>query len=523
MNYDYIVVGAGSTGCAVAARLSERSHLQVLLLEAGGPDSEPNIHIPAAFPALGNTAVDWAYFTEPQSHCNNRVDYVPRGKVFGGSSSINAMIYQRGNPANYNRWAELGNEGWSWEEVLPYFKKAQHQERGQSQYHAQGGAINVADLRDPNPLSLAFVDACAEQQLPLNADFNGATQEGFGLYQVTQKNGMRCSAAVGYLHPALMRPNLAAITNALVLRLLFTANRCTGVVYRKDGEDHLAEANREVILCGGAINSPQLLMLSGIGPKAHLEALGIEVRLDLPGVGQNLQDHLMVGVAYHCTQPISLAAANTPEQVAKLQNEGKGMLTSNVAEAGGFVKLNPVVAVPELQFHFIPSWLILHGSVNPGGHGFTLAPGVVDVKSVGALSLRSPNPADPPCINPNYLAEEADMEVLVAGVKLARRILNSPAFEPYRGEEYLPGAAIESDEEIKEFIRNYVQTVYHPVGTCKMGNDRMAVVNDRLQVHGIEGLRVADASIMPFLINANTNNPCMMIGEKCADILKKGG
>jgi len=522
MSYDYIVIGAGSAGCAVAGRLSERADLQVLLLEAGGPDTEQNIHVPAAFPYLFKTPFDWAYLTEPQEHCNGRVEYMPRGKVFGGSSSINAMIYQRGNPATYNRWAELGNEGWSWEEVFPYFKKAQHQERGESAHHAVGGAINVADLRDPNPLSLAFVAASAEQGLRQNDDFNGETQEGFGLYQVTQKNGMRFSAAVGYLHPALARENFTAIPQAQVVRLTFSGTRCTGVVYHKDGEEKTIQARREVILCGGTINSPQLLMLSGIGPQEKLAELGIDVQMNLPGVGQNLQDHLMVPVAYHCTQPVSLAAAGTAEQAEKLQSEGKGMLTSNIGEAGGFVKLNPDSAIPELQFHFAPSWFILHGGGNPEGHGITLAPGVVDVKSVGSLELRSADPTDPPRINPNYLAEEADMDVLVAGVKLARQIMNSSAFDGYRGLEYLPGEAVQSDDEIKEFIRSYVQNIYHPTGTCKMGNDRMSVVNDRLQVHGVQGLRVADASIMPFIINANTNNPCIMIGEKCADMILKG-
>jgi choline dehydrogenase len=516
MNYDYIVIGAGSAGCAIAARLSERNDLSVLLLEAGGPDEEEDIHIPVKWENLLQTSLDWGYQTTPQIHCNNREVDMPRGKVYGGSSSINAMVYQRGNPADYDGWAKLGNESWTWEEVLPYFKKSQNQERGESKFHGVGGPLNVADLRDPNPLSIAYVQAAQETGLPKNNDFNDGDQEGIGLYQVTQKGGKRHSAAAAYLHPALNRDNLMVVPFAMVMRLTFDGVCCTGAIYSKDSNDITVTASREVIVCGGAFNSPQLLLLSGIGNKDNLQALGIEVVKDLPGVGRNLQDHLMVEVSYYCTQPVSLAGANDKEQEELFAAEQKGMLTSNEAEAGGFVKLNHESPVPELQFHFCP---VLFQPDQPEAHGYSIYPGLVATRSVGELELQSADPGDPPLINPNYLAEDEDMAVLIEGVKLARKIANSPAFDTYRGAEYMPGIDVATDEDIKEYIRDTVGNIYHPVGTCKMGNDGMAVVNDRLQVHGIEGLRVADASIMPFLINANTNAPCIMIGEKCAAMI----
>ncbi|MFK7803782.1 MAG: GMC family oxidoreductase, partial [Anaerolineae bacterium] len=396
MSYDYIVIGAGSAGCAIVNRLTENSDAKVLLLEAGGPDSEDAIHIPAAFPGLFKTPFDWAYETPPQPGLNGRKEFMPRGKVFGGTSSINAMIYQRGAPSDYDHWAELGNEGWAYEDVLPFFKKAMNQERGESTAHAVGGPINVADLRDPNPLAHAMVEAAKEQGLPLTDDFNDGDQVGFGLYQVTQKNGMRCSAAVGYLHSALTRDNLTAIPQALVTKLNMDGNHCIGATYEKDGETHSVTASKEVIVSGGALNSPQLLMLSGIGPKAELEELGISVVMDLPGVGENLQDHCMAPVAYHVTQPVSLAHAETEEQVNKLQTEGKGMLTSNIGEAGGFLKINPDSPAPELQFHFGPTWFIDHGFGNPEGDGMTMLPGIVGTKSIGSVKLASADPKEAP-------------------------------------------------------------------------------------------------------------------------------
>ncbi|MGB0387954.1 MAG: GMC family oxidoreductase, partial [Ardenticatenaceae bacterium] len=520
MTYDYIIIGAGSAGCVLANRLTEEGNSQVLLLEAGGPDKKQEIHIPAAFSKLFKTEVDWAYETEPQTGLGGRQLYWPRGKMLGGSSSMNAMIYQRGHPNDYEDWAKLGNEEWTYEDVLPYFKKSENQERGASKYHGTGGPLNVADLREANILSKTFVEAGVQAGLGRNDDFNGPQQEGVGLYQVTQKKGTRHSTAVGYLKPALKRPNLRAETHAQATKLLFDGRRCTGVAYVQDGKTHKVKAKREVILCGGAINSPQLLLLSGIGDAQHLQEVGIPVVMDLPGVGQNLQDHLALLVGYACTQNVSLAGAETIGQLLKYVLFKKGMLTSNVGEAGGFVKLNPDSPTPELQYHFGPSYFANHGFDNPKGHGFSIGPTLVRVKSRGYIKLRSADPLAYPIIQPNYLEHEEDMQILVEGIKLARKIAHSPAFDPYRGDEYQPGAHVQSDDDIRDHIRQKVETLYHPVGTCKMGVDHMAVVSPQLQVHGVEGLRVVDASVMPTIVNANTNAPTIMIAEKAADMIR---
>jgi choline dehydrogenase len=519
MEVDYIVIGAGSAGCAVAARLSERAGVTIALLEAGGSDDDPNIHIPAAFPALFNSPQDWAYHSESMAALGGRSDYLPRGKVLGGSSSVNAMIFQRGHPANYDGWAALGNDGWAWRDVLPFFKKSQDQGRGASDAHGVGGPLSTVDAQSPNRLSLAFVAACAAVGLPLNPDFNAGHQEGFGLYQVTQRNGGRCSAAVGYLPTAMARSNFTLFVDAAVERLVLDGTCCTGAVFRRGGREETITARREVIVCAGAYNSPQLLMLSGIGPSAHLQSLGIDVVRDLPGVGRNLQDHVMVPVAYSCTQPITMAGVGEPAELARYQESRTGLLSSNIGEAGGFVTLDPRSPAPELQLIFAPAYLVRHGLHNPEGHGFTCHPGAVMPKSVGAVSLRSADPAAAPVIDCNFLADDADVRVLLAGIRMARRIIAAAPFDPYRGTEQFPGPDAQSDDELRAYIRTQTQTIYHPVGTCKMGRDPLSVVDARLRVNGLQGLRVADASIMPFIVNANTNVPASMIGEKCADLI----
>lgn len=519
MNYDYIIIGAGSAGCVLAARLSESGKHKVLLLEAGGPDKRQEIHVPVAFATLFKTELDWNYETEPQAQLNGRRLYWPRGKVLGGCSSINAMIYQRGNPRDYDTWAELGNPGWSYRELLPYFKKLEHFEPGASEYHATGGPVNVSPPRDPNPMSQAMLQACQQVGLPLNDDHNGARQEGFGLYHLTQKKGQRWSAAAAYLKPNLRRPNLRVETQALATRLLFDNRRCTGVRYEQGGQRLEARATREVILCGGAVNSPQLLLLSGLGEPSHLRELDVPVVHELPGVGQNLRDHLLFVLNFHCKQPLGLANAERLGSLAKYLLLKRGLLTSNVAEVGGFYKVLPHSPVPDLQLHCGPAFFVNHGFDSPKGHGFCIGITLVHTKSVGFLRLRSPDPHAPPLLQPNYLTHEDDLAILIEGTRLGRRIASAPAMAPYLESEYLPGPKVQSTEQLAEAIRQQVQTIYHPVGTCRMGSDPLAVVDPQLRVHGVQGLRVADASIMPTLINANTNIPSMMIGEKAAELI----
>ena len=519
---DYIIVGAGSAGCVLANRLSADPNNQVLLLEAGKPDRNFLIHIPAAFSRLFKTDVDWNYITTPQKHLNNRELYTPRGKVLGGSSSINAMIYMRGHAKDYDHWAQLGNEEWSYADVLPYFVKMEHNESIRDDYHGQGGFLNVTDLAEPNPITTAFLQAAAEQGHPIRDDFNGADQTGVGYFQVTQKNQKRHSAAAAYLKPVLNRPNLQVITEAHVTQLMFDGLWCVGVQYQRHNQRHSIQCRREVLLCGGAINSPQLLLLSGIGDGTTLQQQGIDILHHLPGVGQNLHDHVAYPIAYHSKQSITLDKADSIGNLLRYVLFKRGQLRSNVAEAGGFVQVHEDAGHPNLQFMFGPAFFLDHGFTKPKGHGISIGPVLVLPKSRGELTLRSNDPFDYPNINPNYLAHEQDLDVLVQGYSIATNIMQSAALESYVGQPHTPNHFLVDRTEIEAHVRQTAETLYHPVGTCKMGADEMAVVDQYLHVHGIQGLRVVDASIMPSIVNGNTNAPTMMIAEKAADYILSG-
>jgi len=525
---DYLIVGGGSAGCVLAARLSEDPTVRVALLEAGGRDTSVLIHCPAGLALLAkNGQANWAFQTEPQRGLNGRRGYQPRGKVLGGSSSVNAMIYIRGDRSDYDHWAAAGNPGWGWDDVLPYFKRAEHNERGTDAFHATGGPLNVMDLRSPNRFGPVFVEAGKQAGLPENRDFNGATQEGVGMYQVTHKNGERFSAAKAYLTPHLSRRNLQVITGAHATRVLMEGKRAVGVEYRSDdGELKHLHAGREVILSGGALLSPQLLMLSGIGPAAQLQALGIPMVHDLPGVGENLHDHVdvvQVVDAPHLKELFGLSPAGLVRAIKGIfewRNYRSGMLTTNFAEAGGFVKSGPGVAVPDLQLHFVIGKLVDHGRKTVFGHGYSCHVCLLQPKSRGRVRLASADPLAPPLIDPNFLGEPEDLQRMVSGFKLMRGILSQPALAGYRGRELASSASARTDAEIEQFIRDHADTIYHPVGTCRMGPGPLDVVDERLRVRGIERLRVVDASIMPRIVSGNTNAPTIMIGEKAADLIK---
>jgi choline dehydrogenase len=520
--YDYIIIGAGSAGCVLANRLSEDRQTRVLLLEAGGPDKKKEIHIPLAFSKLFKTSCDWAYYTEPEAALENRSLYWPRGKVLGGSSSINAMIYIRGHRADYDGWRDQGNPGWGYAEVLPFFKKSERQERGASEYHGDSGPLCVSDLRCVTPLSEAFIAAGEEAGFQRNPDFNGESQEGFGLYQVTQSNGKRHSAAAAFLRPAMSRPNLTVRTDAQVFGIYFEGKRAAIVSFQDGNNSTQERAGREIILCAGAIGSPQLLMLSGVGPSAQLRAFDIPVVCDLPGVGQNLQDHPCTGVVYESTQPVSLASAESLANLFQYLCFKKGPLTSNVAEAGAFLSTSPSANPPDLQFHFGAGYFVEHGFQTFDGHAFAFGPTLLHPYSRGEIRLRSSNPLDAPSIRAKYLSDPRDMDVMLEGVKLSRALAHTKAFAPYRGRELHPGPDAKDDQALRAHVRKFVETLYHPVGTCKMGHDAAAVVDSELRVHGVEGLRVVDASIMPAVVGGNTNAPTIMIAEKAAEMIRNG-
>src|ERR671915_1049266 len=508
--YDYVIVGAGSAGCVLANRLSEDPDVRVLLLEAGGPDTNDLVHLPAAFSALYRTAQDWDHSTIYEPFANDRRIYLPRGKVLGGSSSINAMVYMRGNPLDYDDWGP----GWTWAEMLPYFKRAEDNERGESELHGAGGPLPVSDARSLNPLAQAFVDAAVACGHPLNDDFNGSAQDGVGLYQLTQRGGARASAAVAYLHPVMNRPNLTVETHVHALSVLFESGRAVGVVGARLSEMIVQRAEREVIVCGGTYNSPQLLMLSGLGRPEELEELQIEVVAEVPEIGLNLHDHPNSGAVYSIDEEISLFGALNEENLALFEAEGRGPLTSNVAEAGGFMRTRDGLDAPDVQLHFAPARFQSEGLVPGDGHGFALGACVLKPKSRGFVALGSPDPTAKPLIVHNYLEHPDDVASLVAGVRMAMEIC---ATEPLAGysPELLMGPESLSDEDILEKSRANMQTLYHPVGTCAID----AVVDRELRVLGIEGLRVVDASVMPSVPRGNTNAPVIALAERAADVI----
>ncbi len=501
-DYDYIIIGAGSAGCVVANRLSEVPGITVLLLEAGNPDTKPEIQIPAKCISLLGSEVDWGYFSEPEPYLGDRKMFCSRGKVLGGSSSINFMMYVRGNPHNYDHWQSLGNPGWGYQDVLPYFKKSEHQQRGASEFHGVNGELSVTDIKSPAAVSQCFIDACVSMGYDYNPDFNGTQQEGAGPYQLTAKDGKRHSAAAAFLLPVLDRPNLTVSTGALVTRLLFEGTRAVGVEYLHEGTLHQVKATQEVILSAGAFDSPKLLMLSGIGDAKYLQSIGISVVADLPGVGQNLQDHILVFLVQQSIQ------------------DAHPDITSNGIEAGLFLhSQSNLEAAPDLQFFFGPIQF-LPPSYAPADSGFTGAVALDRLQNLGTVTLRSTDPKDAPMLQMNYLQHQEDVQKLIEGVKRIRQLFQTPAFDEFRGEEIAPGVQVQSDADLEAYIRETCSTVWHPVGTCKMGVDPMAVVDPELRVHGVEGLRVVDASIMPTITTGNTNAPTIMIGEKAADLIK---
>ncbi|WP_448572054.1 GMC family oxidoreductase [Trichothermofontia sp.] len=502
--YDYVVIGAGSAGCVLANRLTADPNVTVLLLEAGDRDTKPEIQIPPAWVTLLGSEIDWQYMTEVEPGLANRQLRQARGKVLGGTSAINAMIYIRANAKNYDGWQAAGNAGWGYEDVLPYFRKSEHYPGPASKFHGTEGSLAVSALSAPHPLSNCFIEAAVSLGYPRNPDFNGESQLGAGFYPLNTKEGKRHSCATAFLEPIRDRPNLTIATGAQATRLLFSGDRVSGVAYQQNGVMQEVTTDREVILTAGVFDSPKLLLLSGIGPADQLRALEIPVKVDLPGVGQNLHDHLLVSVGYQATQDVPPPAPD-----------------SNLGEAGLFLhSQNRTDAAPDLQLVFLPVIFVNPAFARENAQGFTVLTGLVDPKSRGHLQLRSADPLAPPRILVNYLQQQADVDALVTGVKRTRELLQAGAFDPFRGEEIAPGAAVVSDDAIAAYVRQTSEAFWHSVGTCKMGHDPLAVVDDQLRVRGVTGLRVADASIMPTIPTGNTHAPTMMIAEKAADLIK---
>jgi choline dehydrogenase len=523
--FDYVIVGAGSAGCVLANRLTADGKHSVLLLEAGPKDTSIWIHVPLGYGKLfKEKSVNWMYQTEPEPGLGGRQVFQPRGKVLGGSSSINGLLYVRGQHEDYDRWRQRGNVGWGFDDVLPYFKKAENQTRGADDYHGTGGPLSVSDWRHADPLSEAFVRAAVETGIPFNPDFNGATQEGAGFFQTTTRRGRRASSAFCYLRPAKGRKTLAIETSALAQRIVFEGRRARAVEYRQNGNLRTARARKEVLVSGGAYNSPQLLQLSGVGPVELLKQHGIAVVLDAPGVGNNLQDHMQVRIVTRCAKTITLNdIVNHPVRrtLAGLQYAAlrRGPLTIAAGTSGAFFKTNPRLATPDIQIHFIPFSTDKMGEKLHSFSGFTASVCQLRPESRGSLKIRSADPSTAPEIRINYLATETDRAAFIDGVRILRKILAAPALKSYCLNEVYPGSDKTSDEDLLDFCRKTGSTVYHPTSTCRMGNDPLAVVDQRLRVRGIEALRVVDASVMPDLMSGNTNAPTIMIAEKASDMI----
>ena len=527
--YDFIVIGAGSAGCALANRLTEDPANRVLLLEAGGRDLNPWLHIPVGYyRTIFNEKLNWGYQTEPEPELNGRRIAWPRGRVLGGSSAINGLVYIRGQREDFQLWRQMGNQGWGWNDVLPFFRKAEDQERGANALHGEGGPLGVSDLNQTHEIVEAYINACDQIGIPRTADFNGEEQEGVGYFQLTTRNGFRCSSAVAYLHPIKYRPNLNVATDALVSRIVVEDKRATGVMYWEGGQLKRADVEGEIILSAGAIGSPQILQLSGIGPGDHLQELEIKVVHDLAGVGANLQDHFQARSLYRCTKPITLNdRVHSPWQKMLMGLEWlakrTGPLTIGAGQGGIFARTRPELATPDVQFH-----LILFSADKPGEplhdfSGFTASVCQLRPESRGTLLIKSRDPKEHPTIHANYLATDGDRQCMIDGLKLARRLAETESLKPLIAEEIEPGPEVVSDDDFLEHARKRGGTIFHPTSTCLMGpnTNPKAVVDNELRVHGIRGLRVADASIMPTVISGNTNAACIMIGEKLAHTLRR--